>query len=402
MLRINSKKRIVISLCLAIGVLLSTLSGLIFTPPAHSKTGTAEEATDSQVSRPERDYRCVPRSAKAKPPERFSPKFQGTRKAKEPEYKALALRRLCPEGQVAVPASTSHFKPGVPKGNPLLGNIKDRQAWEKNPGEVIRRSLRPFKEVYWKVRSPNEKHHASLLVPDPACDGVAYFGSCYYYANAAFRREADGGGMTMSVERPDYVSGSAGGHTLNEIAIQGGAEDGHIVELGWNVSSDQYGDSNPHLFVFHWINWAPTCYDGCGWQQYSDTYFPGMNLNNVVGRQVYVGYVWYQGNWWAWFDNQWLGYFPGSEWGGDYTKSELIQWFGEVSSSNGVPPRTDMGNGRFPANPAAASMSTLCDVDAAAWVCWYRDQQSLGATVAAYYDIARTGFGATRYGGPGE
>jgi hypothetical protein len=208
--------------------------------------------------------------------------------------------------------------------------------------------------------------------------------------------------MTMSVERPAYVSGDAGGHTLDEIAVQGGPGDGHIVELGWNLSTDQYGDANPHLFVFHWINWAPTCYDGCGWQQYSGTYFPGMDLSQIVGRQVYVGYVFYQGNWWAWFDNQWLGYFPGSEWSGDYTRSELIQWFGEVSSSNGVPPRTDMGNGRFPADPAAATMFTLCDVDAAAWVCWYRDMQVLGATVPAYYDILRTGFGATRYGGPGE
>jgi hypothetical protein len=283
-----------------------------------------------------------------------------------------------------------------------LGYIGDRRAFERNPGAVVRRSLRPFKQVYWKGRGLDEKHHANTLMPDPACDGVSYFGSCYYYASAAFRRTADGGGMTMSVERPNYVSGESGGHTLNEIAIQGGAGDGNIVELGWNVSSDQYGDSNPHLFVFHWIDWNPTCYDGCGWQQYSGTYFPGMDLSQVVGRQVYVGYVFFQGNWWAWFDNQWLGYFPGSEWGGKYTRSELIQWFGEVASSNGVPPRTDMGNGRLPPDAAAATMFTLCDVDAPAWVCWYRDMQVLGSTVPAYYDIARTGFGATRYGGPGE
>ena len=43
-----------------------------------------------------------------------------------------------------------------------------------------------------------------------------------------------------------------------------------------------------------------------------------------------------------------------------------------------------------------------CDVDAKAWVCWYRDQQSLSATVPKYYDIRRVGFGDTRYGGPGQ
>ena len=206
----------------------------------------------------------------------------------------------------------------------------------------------------------------------------------------------------MSVERPQYVSSGGGGHTLDEIAIQGGAGDGNIIELGWNVSTDQYGDTNPHLFVFHWINWRGTCYDGCGWQQYSSTYFPRMDLSQLVGRRVYIGYVFYQGNWWAWFDNQWLGYFPGTEWAGAYTRNDLIQWFGEVSSSNGVPPRTDMGDGLLPTAANAATNFTLCDVDAHAWVCWYRDQQVLGSTVPRDYDIARTGFGSTRYGGPGE
>jgi hypothetical protein len=208
--------------------------------------------------------------------------------------------------------------------------------------------------------------------------------------------------MTMSIERPTYVNTGTGGHTLDELAVQGGDGNGNIVEIGWNVSSDQYGDSNPHLFVFHWNNWVGTCYDGCGWQQYSSTYFPGMDINRLVGRQVYVGYVFYRGNWWAWFDNQWLGYFPGSEWNNNYTKSEMIQWFGEVASSNGIPPRTDGGNGRLPADVNAATNFTLCDVDAAAWVCWYRDRQGLSRTKANYYDISRTAFGRTRFGGPGE
>ena len=120
-----------------------------------------------------------------------------------------------------------------------------------------------------------------------------------------------------------------------------------------------------------------------------------------VSSNVYIGYVFYQGNWWAWFDNQWMGYFPGSEWDGKYTKSALIQWFGEVASANGIPPKTDMGNGQLPTSDAA-SMATLCDVDAKAWVCWYRDQQSLSRTVPKYYDISRISFGTTRYGGPGE
>ncbi len=154
--------------------------------------------------------------------------------------------------------------------------------------------------------------------------------------------------------------------------------------------------------MFHWKNWQGTCYNGCGWQQYSNTYYPGQNIGSLVGREIYIGYVFWKGNWWAWFDNQWIGYFPGSEWNNGYTKSALIQWFGEVSSENGVLPKTQMGDGILPPAPKAAHMLTLCDVDAAAWICWYRDQQSLTATVPNYYDIQHVGFGDTRYGGPGQ
>ncbi len=208
--------------------------------------------------------------------------------------------------------------------------------------------------------------------------------------------------MTTAVTRPTYVNTGGSGHSLNEIAIQAGESNGDIVELGWLVSSDQYGDVDPHIFVFHWIGGVPQCYDGCNWQQYSNTYFPGQNVGSLVGREIYNGYVFYEGNWWAWFDNQWLGYFPGSEWGGKFNKSALIQWFGEVASLNGIPPKTDMGTGVLPPSNQAAHMFTLCDVDANAWVCWYRDQQSLNRTVATDYDIKRVGFGETRYGGPGE
>ena len=42
-----------------------------------------------------------------------------------------------------------------------------------------------------------------------------------------------------------------------------------------------------------------------------------------------------------------------------YTKSALIQWFGEVSSENGVPPKTQMGDGILPPAPKAAHMLTV-------------------------------------------
>jgi hypothetical protein len=84
------------------------------------------------------------------------------------------------------------------------------------------------------------------------------------------------------------------------------------------------------------------------------------------------------------------------------TRTSLIQWFGEVASANGIPPKTQMGKCQFPSSTNASDMATRCDLDAKAWVCWYRDQQSASRTVAKYYDITRVAFGETRYGGTGQ
>ena len=405
-------------------------------------------------------FRCVERTANASPPS--SPPVQANEQGKGTPEPPFLTKPLCPKGQVPVadPAkSINEAGQYVPKGNPLIGpvngtseqffeaqsdqskliiqNLRSPQdLYQKGPGssrqeivagesvgpnspkgnpligpvdraseqffnapadqrEAIIRSLRSQQELYTQGLSTTN-------LQTPPCNGIPYYGSCYYYASASYARDADGGGVTMTIERPAYDGSGGLGHTLDEISVQGGANNGNIVEIGWNVSTTQYSNANPHLFIFHWIDWRPTCYDTCGWQQYSSTYFPGMDLGTLAGRNVYAGYVYYQGNWWAWFDNQWLGYFPGSEWEGKYTQNKMIQWFGEVATANGVPPHTDMGNGFFSVNSGAARNSTLCDVNAADWVCWYRDQQLWFATYSSYYDINRSGFGETRYGGAGE
>lgn len=312
------------------------------------------------------------------------------------------MKPVCPEGQVPVTKEMKIERQVPAKGNPLIRPRAGGQPNQQGGLQVAPGDVRTFREIYGARRTGNAPPAPPGPPGPPACAGVASFGSCYYYGSAALTRAADGGGMTMSVDRPAYDNSGGPGHSLNEIAVQGGAGNGNIVELGWLVSSDQNGDDDPHIFVFHWKNWNGTCYNGCGWQQYSSTYYPGQNIKALVGREPYIGYVFYKGNWWAWFDDQWLGYFPGGEWNNTYTKSALLQWFGEVASQNGIPPKTQMGDGVFNPTAKAARMFTLCDVDAKAWVCWIRDQQSVSATVPKYYDIAHTGFGDTRYGGPGQ
>jgi len=115
--------------------------------------------------------------------------------------------------------------------------------------------------------------------------------------------------MTMSVNRPVYDDSGGAGHSLDEIAVQGGPKNGNIVELGWLVSTDQNGDADPHIFVFHWKNWQGTCYNGCGWQQYSNTYYPGQNIGSLVGLFVAGGDA-------AWGDYQHYPWTIG--WGSSY------------------------------------------------------------------------------------
>ena len=314
---------------------------------------------------------CVDRPKDVRPPpRRLAPKLRAMQdKPGEAGRIArvrsgLGMKPVCPRGKVPVPKILPFERKKIDKGNPLLGPDPQRQMLrleETARADFIRRHVRSFEEVY-KQQKPGAEREGKPQPPGPpgapACDGVPSFGSCYYYGSAAFSIAADGGGMTQSIEKPAYLNTGGSGHTLDELAVQGGDGNGNIIEIGWLVSAEQYGNTNPHLFVFHWKNWTPTCYDTCAWVQWSNTYHPAMDLGSAVGKKAYIGYVLWQGNWWAWFDNQWMGYFPGSEWDGKYAKTSLIQWFGEVASQNGRPPKTQMGNGQFYRALNAASMST--------------------------------------------
>jgi hypothetical protein len=213
--------------------------------------------------------------------------------------------------------------------------------------------------------------------------------------------------MTLEIEAPSVVrNDNDDGHSIGQIAVMGpGAAGGSLddVEMGFSISPGQWGDKYPHLFIYHWNQGAETCYNSCDWNQYSSTYFPGMDLTPLLKHPVYLGWVHYKSAWWAWFNDQWLGYIKDSAWKGTFTQTAQIQWFGEVASNNGIPPKTQMGNGALPTDNSAANMATLCDVEATSWSCIYQDTQNAGATRVSYYDILNhTQFGAIRYGGPGR
>src|ERR1700733_298538 len=173
------------------------------------------------------------------------------------------INPVCPDGQIPAlsngpaAATSSHLQ----KGNPLLRPQPTGAA-----PAVRTKKFSSFKEVYSKLA----RRH---LAPTTQC--VLFQNTCFYYAAAGISGAYDGGAMTLSVNDPSYVNPNAAGHTLDEVAVQGGAQNGNIVEVGWIVSTDLNHDPGPHIFVFHWINGNGTCYNGCGWQQFRSKYFPG-------------------------------------------------------------------------------------------------------------------------------
>jgi hypothetical protein len=308
------------------------------------------------------------------------------------------VKPACPEGQIPVGLEAAS-KVRFPKGNPLLRSQGGTEPRSAAPDQKFLR----FEDVYTKKQgSAVEKGPARTQDGAEECPNP-YSGTCYYYAAVAASGATNGAGMTISVNKPKYFNPDAQGHTLDEIAIQGGTGDGNIVELGWLVSTDQNGDADPHLFVFHWKNGNEGGYNGFGWQQYSNKYYPGQNVAALVGYEVYVGYVLFRENWWAWFDGQWLGYFPGTLWENTFNKVTLVQWFGEVATTKAGPPQIQMGSGVLPPSLAAARMFTICQVDAKPWTCSTGKRQILRRpTRAKFYEIQQLSPGNALYGGPGN
>jgi len=320
---------------------------------------------------------------------------------------ARELRPACQEGEVPVAAihGTRHF----PKGNPLIGPDTTHDPAHVLPGEFVSRNVSlPFDQVYGDAgSSPAQAAPRSTGNAAPSCYNYAPgYVACYYWASVAEQRVVDGAGMTLAIESPAVDSGGAtNGHSIGQIAVSGPGYSGvslDDVEMGFSVSRGQWGNSNPHLFVYHFIGEEPTCYDSCDWNQYSSTYYPGMDLSPLLGERVYIGWVHYQGAWWAWFNRQWMGYINDSAWANAFTQAVVVQWYGEVAEIGSDPPYTQMGNGQFAENTTSASMTTLCDVDIDVWVCGYgKLRTSTLSSQPEYYDILNTRIGGVRYGGPG-
>ncbi|MBB4695689.1 neprosin family prolyl endopeptidase [Paractinoplanes abujensis] len=192
------------------------------------------------------------------------------------------------------------------------------------------------------------------------------------------------------LDRDDY-------HTLAEIALQS-ADEKQIVEVGWTVDRVVNGDDDPHLFVFHWVNGEPQCYNGCGWVQADGAIKPGATLTYGVTKKFGIQY--YDKGWWVAYDTEWIGYFPEEIWnkqGVKFNRSGLVQVFGEVAASASKSVTcTDMGNGTLSAKENAARVSSVSFIEGPTVDMFIR------STAEKTYPIAPISARSFRYGGPGD
>jgi hypothetical protein len=214
--------------------------------------------------------------------------------------------------------------------------------------------------------------------------------SNYFYVQAYQR--ADTGGATVRLLQASPATGESG-YSLAFLGVHS-PDDQQVVEIGWMVNQDVNKDLKPHLFVYHFVDGAETCFNGCGFVSTSTSMPAGMEVTPGELKEYMIRYD--QGDWWVGYDGSWIGYFPASLWGGRYTRGGIAQMLGSVNSPDPAP-CTDMGNGVFGHDQGSATATDFALIDSAA-----TPQLVLGGvTNPSYYDAGDVTSTSLRYGGPG-
>ena len=232
--------------------------------------------------------------------------------------------------------------------------------------------------------------------PGPGRTPADSFG--YFYVAFGEVATMTGAGAALTLAQPrvstvDY-------HSLAEIAVESTAGR-QLIEIGWNIDPGvNTGDVAPHLFSYHWIDGAGTCYNGCGWVQVSATHAPGMPVAVDAAPHVFQIEHRADARWWLTYDGDDLGYYPDTEWSGGYTAGGFTQWFGEVAAGAEASPCTEMGNAKRGTEPDSDSFSGIYIFDAAGTQAPAAVHMT-SLTDAAAYAQGRVTTSSFGFGGPG-
>ena len=137
------------------------------------------------------------------------------------------------------------------------------------------------------------------------------------------------------------------------------------MEFGWDVDPSLYNDNLPHLFVYHFLNGQPTCYNACGFVPIDNPkgIVPGETLAAGVSARYQILYSGASKEWLISYNGNEIGYFPESIWGGKFTKSSDETAFGEVASMSSSEPCSQMGDGVFGSNTGSTTVSKFDLID---------------------------------------
>lgn len=192
----------------------------------------------------------------------------------------------------------------------------------------------------------------------------------HWYSSTAQTKDNIGSSASVSLFKA-YVQRSGDFSLLQTAVIRSGVpglpnRGYQTLESGWINYPDQV--KQPHLFTFYTTNsytsegngiscWNTEC---TGWVQVDNQYYPGMPLSplSVIGgaqHDVQIQYSLNNGSWWLGVNGVWAGYYPaklftkGSSNPRDTleSRSNQVNWYGEIYQTEGPYTTTDMGSGRF-------------------------------------------------------
>lgn len=178
----------------------------------------------------------------------------------------------------------------------------------------------------------------------------------FRYAHAGQAAVTGGAWGYYTVATPVVAPGDF--HSLAELSVLS-SDLQQIVEVGWTVDRKLNGDDDPHLFAYHWVDGAKTCYNACGFVSLNDPrYAVGMKLP-VSSTPAWFAIRHFGTKWLVGYNRHWVGYFPDALWADKFKVTSEVQLFGEVDSGTPPIPCSQMGTGEFASSATAARIQNV-------------------------------------------
>ncbi|MGD0464333.1 MAG: PEP-CTERM sorting domain-containing protein [Tepidisphaeraceae bacterium] len=153
----------------------------------------------------------------------------------------------------------------------------------------------------------------------------------YLYVDDADTTSTTEANVNLPINAQTVSDAKLDEHSLFEMSMSNmwGAS-GNIIEIGVTTDLGLNGNSNPHWFVYSWINGTGQGYDASSHFVSQIGSFWATSLTSLEGTSEEAEFQYKAPNWDLDLNGTAAGYFPGTEWSGAFTSSSVTQVFGEV------------------------------------------------------------------------